>query len=309
MERMNRYLKRIDGEVYGPVDLPTLQLWATDGRVAPDDKISTDQKKWTPASDLPELSMEWKVELRDGSIYGPIHLLALRDLIHDGTVSRRAKIKHKQSGEEQVACEALLLELMKMESNAPLTISALTDQLAEAEKKIEKLQQDLQKSSGVENKLRDENRTLAAKQKVIVPAAGAPPAQVQDLREQVEKWKKLYQEEQSAAATREAELKHQVRGQKIGDDQHNTLVQEAEKWKKMHARAAAEVEQMKSRPADQPPGGEMVPRARLEEAERKLSQTERNYQQLLKTLNRSLGARAGGRPPPLADNLQRRDVS
>ena len=39
------------------------------------------------------------------------------------------------------------------------------------------------------------------------------------------------------------------------------------------------------------------------------SQTERNYQQLLKTLNRSFGARAGGRPPPRADNLQRRDVS
>ena len=93
-----------------------------------------------------------------------------------------------------------------------------------------------------------------------MPAAGAPPAQVQDLREQVEKWKKLYQEEQSAAATREAELKRQVRGQKSGDDQHNTLVQEVEKWKKMHARAAAEVEQMKSRPAaDQPAGGDTGP--------------------------------------------------
>ena len=108
-ERMNRYLKRNDGEVYGPVDLPTLQLWATDGRVAPDDKISADRETWTPASDLAELSMEWKVELRDGSIYGPIHILALRDLIHDGTVSRRAKIKHKQSGEEQVACEARVM--------------------------------------------------------------------------------------------------------------------------------------------------------------------------------------------------------
>jgi hypothetical protein len=306
---MNRYLKRNDGAVYGPVDLPTLQLWATDGRVAPDDQVSVDQKEWKQASDLPELSMEWKVELREGSIYGPIHILALRDLIHEGTVSRRAKIKHKKTGEELVACEALLFELMKVESTAPLAISGLTAQLAEAEKKIETLQRDLHKASGVENKLRDEIKTLTAKQKIIVPAVGAPQAQVQDLREQVEKWKKLYQEEQSAAAAREAELKHQVRGQKLGDDQHNTLVQEVEKWKKMHARAAAEVEQMKSRQAaEQPAGGGMVPRARLEDAERKLVQTERNYQQLLKTLNRSFGARAGVRPPQ-ADNLQRRDVS
>ena len=307
---MNKFLKRSDGEVYGPVDLPTLQLWATDGRVAPDDKVSADQKIWVAATDLPELSMDWKVELRDGSIYGPIHLLALRDMIHDGTVSRRAKIKHKQTGEEQVACEALLFELMKMESKAPLTIGALTAELAEAGQKIEKLKQDLQKASGVENKLRDEIRNLAAKQKIIVPAAGAQAGEVKDLREQADKWKKLYQEEQTAAAAREAELKRQVRGQKSGDDQHNTLVQEVEKWKKMHARAAAEVEQLKSRQAAaQPAGGDMVPRARLEDAERKLAQTERNYQQLLKTLNRNLGARAGGRPLPLADNLQRRDVS
>jgi hypothetical protein len=307
---MNWYLKRIDGEVYGPVDLPTLQLWATDGRVSPDDKISPDQKKWSPASDLAELCMDWKVEVRDGSIYGPIHLLALRDLIHDGTVSRRAKIKHKKSGEEAVACEALLLELIKMGSPSQAGVEALTAQVADAEKQISKLQQDLQRASGVENKLRDEIKTLTAKQKIIVPAPGTPAAKVQDLQAQVEKWKNLYEEEQADAATREAELKHQVRGQKSGDDQHNTLVQEVEKWKKMHARAAAEVEQMKSRQAaDQPSGGDTVPRARLEDAERKLFQTERNYQQLLKTLNRSLGARAAGRPVPQADNLQRRDVS
>lgn len=307
---MNSYLKRSDGEVYGPVDLATLQLWATDGRVASEDKVSADQKKWTPACDVAELSMDWNVELRDGSIYGPIHLLALRDLIRDGTVSRQAKIKHKQSGEEQVACEALLFELMKMESKPPLASNDFAAQLVEAENRIEKLLQDLQKASGVENKLRDEIKNLTAKQKIIVPASGAPPALLQDLREQVEKWKKLYQEEQSAAVTREAELKHQVREQKIDDDKYNTLVQEVEKWKKMHARAAAEVEQMKSRQAaEQPGGGDMVPRARLEDAELKLSQTERNYQQLLKTLNRSLGARTGGRPPPQADNLQRRDVS
>jgi hypothetical protein len=307
---MNSYLKRGDGEVYGPVDLPTLQLWATDGRVAPDDKISTDQKKWTPASDLAELAMDWKVELRDSSVYGPIHLLALRDLIRDGTVSSQAKIKHKKSGEVKVACEALLAELTRAESSAPEAISALAARLEEAETRIEQLQKDLQRASGVENKLRDEVKNLTAKQKIIVPPPSAPPAEIQDLREQVEKWKKLYKDEQSAAATREAELKHQIRGQKSSEDDHNTLVQEVEKWKKMHARAAAEIEQMKSRPAgDQPGGGEMVPRTRFEDLERKLSQTERSYQQLLKTLNRSLGARARGQPSPRADNLQRRDVS
>ena len=307
---MNWYLKRIDGEVYGPVGLPTLQQWATDGRVAPDDKISEDQEKWAPASDFPELSMEWKVELRDGSAYGPIHLLALRDLIHDGSVSRRAKIKHKQSGEEVVACEALIFALIEMEAKAQSTVAALTDRLGDAEKQIEKLRQDLKNASGIEDKLRDEVKVLTARQKVIMPAVGMPPAQIQDFQEQVDKWKKLYEEAHAAVAAREAELDRQVREPKSGDDQHNMLVREVEKWKKMHERAVAQIEQMKSRQAaNQLAGNDTVPRARIEDAVRKLAQTERNYQQLLKTLNRSFGARSSGQPVPQADNLQRRDVS
>jgi hypothetical protein len=54
---------------------------------------------------------------------------------------------------------------------------------------------------------------------------------------------------------------------------------------------------------------DMVPRTRLEDAEKRLAQTERNYQQLLKTLNRNLNARASGRAPPAADVLKRRDVN
>jgi hypothetical protein len=310
MERMNWYLKRNDGEVYGPVDLPTLQLWAMDGRVAPDDKISADLEKWAPVSDLAELSMKWNVELRDGSTYGPIHLLALRDLIYEGSVSRRAKIKHKQSGEEAVAGEALLFELIETESKAPSTIVALTDRLGDAEKRIEKLQQELQNAAWIEDKLRDEVKILTAKQKGIQPAADAPSAQVhQDLQEQVDKWRKLYEEAHATAA--EAELKHQVREPKSGDDPHNTFAQEeVEKWKKLHEGAVAQIEQLKNRQAAvQPAGDDTVPRARIEEAERKLAQTERNYQQLLKTLNRSFGARTPGRPVPQADNLQRRDIN
>ena len=306
---MSRYLKRSDGETYGPVDLPTLQLWATDGRVAPDDTISGDQVNWALASNLSELAMDWLVELRDGSVYGPIHVLALRDLIREGTVSSQARMKHKRSGEEQVVCEALLNELLKEGAAAPVASVDSAGQLAEAEKKIETLEQDLKKAAGVENKLREEIKNLAASQKIIVPAAAPSQAQLQDLRNEVEKWRKLCQEAQSAAAAREAELKQAV-GSQQGAAKTAPPAQDAEKWKKMLTRATAEIEQLKqAQSSAQPADGELVPRARLEEAERKLAQTERNYQKLLKTLNRSLGARAGGRPPPLADNLKRRDVS
>ncbi len=297
---MSRYLKRSDGETYGPVDLPTLQLWATDGRVAPDDQISGDQVNWALASNLAELDMNWLVELRDGSIYGPIHLLALRDLIREGTVSIHAKIKHKRSGEEQVVCEALLNELLKTRPVVQEIPADFAAQLAEAAKKIEQLEQELRSASGVEVKLRDEIKNLAARQKIIVPPAAASQAQLQDLRKEVEKWRKLYEEAQATA----------VAGAQQAADKRAPAAPDAEKWKKMLTRAAAEIEQLKKQQSlVQPTDGEMIPRARLEEAERRLAQTEGNYQKLLKTLNRSFGVRGGGRPPPLADNLKRRDVS
>ena len=63
---MNWYLRKKDGEIYGPVDLETLQLWATDSRIAPEDEASTDREHWSPASGIPDLGMDWVVELRDG---------------------------------------------------------------------------------------------------------------------------------------------------------------------------------------------------------------------------------------------------
>ncbi len=306
---MNSYLKRSDGEVYGPVDLPTLQLWATDGRVAPDDMVSEDQKSWRRARDVDELGMVWKVELRDGMVYGPVHILALRELIRDGTVSSQAKIKNMKSGDVKVAFEALLDAMAGGGAGEMQTISTLAEQLGEARQKIEQLEKDLKRASGVENKLRDEVKTLTAKQKIIVPQPAAPQADLKELRDEAEKWKKLYKDEQAAAAAREADLKSQIRGQKSSSDEHNTLVQEVEKWKKMHARTAAELEQLKARQSTEPQGGDTVPRSRLEDVERKLSQTERSYQQLLKTLNRNLSGRTRGQPPPRADILKRRDVN
>ena len=133
-----------------------------------------------------------------------------------------------------------------------------------------------------------------------MPPAAASQAQLQDLRKEVEKWRKLYEEAQATA----------VAGAQQAADKRAPAAPDAEKWKKMLTRAAAEIEQLKKQQSlVQPTDGEMIPRARLEEAERRLAQTEGNYQKLLKTLNRSFGVRGGGRPPPLADNLKRRDVS
>lgn len=104
---MNWYLRKSDGTVYGPVDDSTLYQWATEGRVAPEDHLSKDQQAWSPAHDLPDLQMDWLIAMEDGSLYGPLHLSALRDLVADGSLNTQTRLTHKTTGAVQSLDEAL----------------------------------------------------------------------------------------------------------------------------------------------------------------------------------------------------------
>jgi hypothetical protein len=97
---MNWYLKKAQGEtVYGPVDETSLEAWAADGRVAPDDLVSPDRRQWKPAPQIPALNMEWMVELEGGGPYGPLHVMALRELVREGQLRPETKIRSSKSGQ------------------------------------------------------------------------------------------------------------------------------------------------------------------------------------------------------------------
>ena len=89
---MNWHLKKADGEtVYGPVDEKTLEAWAADGRISPFDKVSSDQKEWKPAPQVDALKMEWTVDLDDGRQFGPLHVLAFRELVRSRRTEARGE--------------------------------------------------------------------------------------------------------------------------------------------------------------------------------------------------------------------------
>jgi hypothetical protein len=104
---MNWYLRKSDDTVYGPVDDTMLRQWATEGRIAPEDRISKDRQNWSPAHDLPALQMDWLIAMEDGSLYGPLHLSALRELVADGSLTPQTRLTHKTTGAVQSLEEAL----------------------------------------------------------------------------------------------------------------------------------------------------------------------------------------------------------
>jgi hypothetical protein len=107
------YLKKADGEIYGPVPLTDVACWAMDGRVDPQDTLSPDQEAWLPAVEMPELEMDCLVQLDGGEVYGPIHRLLLCDLILEGDLLPDQPVRDLRTQEEVPAALMAIRTLLK----------------------------------------------------------------------------------------------------------------------------------------------------------------------------------------------------
>lgn len=78
--------KHEDGTIFGPLGFAQLTRWATGAQVAPHDSISSDQENWMKAPMLPELGMDWIVEVTSERLYGPTTLGAIREFLQMGEI-------------------------------------------------------------------------------------------------------------------------------------------------------------------------------------------------------------------------------
>jgi len=78
--------KHEDGSIFGPVGFDQLARWASTAQIAPHDALSTDQRTWTKAPMLPQLGMDWLVEVTSEHYYGPTTLGAIQEFIRLGEI-------------------------------------------------------------------------------------------------------------------------------------------------------------------------------------------------------------------------------
>ena len=86
------YVRSEDGKVYGPASMDSLVVWATEGRVEPAGFVSKDRLSWTPAQLVPELKMDWLVEIEPGKIFGPYNRAYVSKLTEAAAVPKEAKL-------------------------------------------------------------------------------------------------------------------------------------------------------------------------------------------------------------------------
>lgn len=90
--------KHEDGTVFGPLTFDQLDRWASTAQIAPHDSVSSDQVTWLKAPMLPQLGMDWLVEVTSERYYGPTTLGAIQEFIRLGDIDGETFIIDSCSG-------------------------------------------------------------------------------------------------------------------------------------------------------------------------------------------------------------------
>src|SRR3989442_14024974 len=79
--------KHEDGSIFGPLSFEQLTLWASTAQIAPHDAVSIDQQTWLKAPMVPQLGMDWLVEVTSEHYYGPTTIGAIQEFIRLGDIN------------------------------------------------------------------------------------------------------------------------------------------------------------------------------------------------------------------------------
>ncbi len=90
--------KHEDGSIFGPLSFEQLALWASTAQIAPYDAVSIDQQTWMKAPMLPQLGMDWLVEVTSEHYYGPTTLGAIEEFIRLGEISAETFVINSCNG-------------------------------------------------------------------------------------------------------------------------------------------------------------------------------------------------------------------
>ena len=94
-------MKQADETVYGPMPFSQLHQWAVDALISPLDKVSTDEVNWIKAPMVPELHMDYLVEVTQDTYYGPTTIGAVREFLMSGEISLETPLTDCTSGDQK----------------------------------------------------------------------------------------------------------------------------------------------------------------------------------------------------------------
>ena len=93
------YLQKYEDEtLFGPMPFDQLKQWAFDAQISPLDKISHDGNTWVKAPMVPDLEMDYLVEVSPDQYYGPTTFGAIREFLHMGEIHADTEVTNCRDG-------------------------------------------------------------------------------------------------------------------------------------------------------------------------------------------------------------------
>lgn len=118
------YLRKAsDGSLFGPLTFKQLQQWAADAQVSPMDRVSSDQNNWIKAPMLPELQMDYLVEVGDEQYYGPTTIGAIAEFIAAGEITPETTITNCKDASQMRVRDLLPASLLNPAPAPDVSIS------------------------------------------------------------------------------------------------------------------------------------------------------------------------------------------
>lgn len=280
------YLRLEDESVFGPVDLAEISKWAVDCRIGPDHEISTDQKTWRRAAEVPQLRMEWAVSLMDGELFGPIPQDAIRQLLEDGAVSAQSVAKNEKTGATSTVGRLLGIgehaaakpehppEAPKKDDEASQRAGVLERELKDARGKLaesaESLERERKDSAAARRKLEED----LAKSKAHAEGAAGQIATLTSGRKTSEE--ALAKAKSEFAAAQESHKKQLADAQKQRDELQARAEELEEETAKLKASAEKTAEESRQAVGvDDDRAGKLAAELEVANGELALSKTER----------------------------------
>src|SRR5882757_10069575 len=134
-------MKNDDGSIFGPISFELLQQWSLDAQISPLDKVSNDEKNWVKAPMLPELQMDFLVEVSPDQFYGPTTLGAVREFLQMGEINGETQITNCRDG--TVTALKNVPELQVNDDDADLTRPVRTSIRFNLQQRIRELEEAL----------------------------------------------------------------------------------------------------------------------------------------------------------------------
>jgi hypothetical protein len=111
-------MKNDDGTIFGPISFELLHQWGMDAQISPLDKVSNDEKTWVKAPMVPELQMDFLVEVSPDQFYGPTTLGAVREFLVAGEINDESPVTNCRDGSVRLVREIPELTIEEEEEDA-----------------------------------------------------------------------------------------------------------------------------------------------------------------------------------------------